>query len=462
MSIKLKCPRGLPIGAAGLTLWALLLGSVEALRAQHQPDAAAVDTLTLEDALSYARMHSPRLAAAEQVIVTEEADLAAASAFRFPRLDVGAAYSAAGKPTQTAVSFPVLGLGAVPAGQAASRQHANAGVYATIPIWLGGRIGAATRLAEAEREVARADASAVERDLVFGVTRTYARLVELERDVRAAERSVEALDESRRVTQEMLELGKAPRVDLLKVDTRLAEVRAELIEFRNARRIEAGRLNALLGRPVGEPVAVQARLPRPEVRVSIDEAIQVTLRANPAYRAAERHVEVATRGVELAEAQLRPSLSLGAGYRAQSVDPLSDAYAGGFVAGVAFSLPVLDRTRSWRIDEAESREEQRRAELAQFRLDIEERVRTAYLQVADAAERIQATEAAIAFAEEALRIEQEKQRLGRGTIENLLDTQAALLTSEANYYQALADYTTAVAALEHEIGQTITETERQR
>ena len=49
-------------------------------------------------------------------------------------------------------------------------------------------------------------------------------------------------------------------------------------------------------------------------------------------------------------------------------------------------------------------------------------------------------------------IEQEKQRFGRGIIENLLDAQAALLTSEAKYYRALADYLTATAAVKRETG----------
>lgn len=95
---------------------------------------------------------------------------------------------------------------------------------------------------------------------------------------------------------------------------------------------------------------------------------------------------------------------------------------------------------------------ERRQELTQAQLDATQRARTAYLQVQDAEQRIQATEAAIGYACEALRIEQEKQQYGRSTIENLLDAQAALLTAEATYYRALADYTTSRAALKRETG----------
>ncbi len=105
------------------------------------------------------------------------------------------------------------------------------------------------------------------------------------------------------------------------------------------------------------------------------------------------------------------------------------------------------------MEEAKSVELEDRSKADQARLDAMQRARTAYLRVQDAQARIQATQSSIADARETLRIEQEKQKYGRETIEHLLGAQAALLTSEANYYRALADYTTATAALKRETGQ---------
>ena len=117
-----------------------------------------------------------------------------------------------------------------------------------------------------------------------------------------------------------------------------------------------------------------------------------------------------------------------------------------------FSFPAFDRTLAHQVEEAKSRELERRADLKQVEFDSAQRVRAVYLQVRNSEERIRASEASIGYAREALRIEEEKQRYGRGIIENLLDAQAALLTSEARYYRALADYTTATAAVTRETG----------
>ena len=406
---------------------------------------------TLDAALAYARQHSPRLSAKRQGVTTEQAAMAAARAERSPRLTLGAAARESSQPTQTAMGFPLTQLADVPENQPFRSGHLNAEVRATIPVYTGGRIGSAVSLAQAERDLAQVSVHDVERGLDFDVTSTYANLAQLDRDIEAARESVNALTESRRVVAQMLEEGKVARVDLLKVDTRLADVQDTAIEFRNARDIETGQFNALLGRPIDTPVIVETNLPRPSKPLSLDQVSQLARTGNVKSQLAEAEVSVAERSVAVATSAQRPSLSLAADLRAQSPDPFA-VYKGGIIAGAVFTFPFFDRTLTHRVAEAKSRELERRAELKQVELDAAQRARSAYLQVQNAEERIRATETSIGYAREALRIEQEKQRYGRGIIENLLDAQAALLISEAKYYRALADSMRATAAVRRETG----------
>lgn len=414
--------------------------------------AQQVNTLlTLDAAIIYARQNSPRLSAARQGVTSEQASVSAERAERLPRLRLGAAARGSSQPTQTAMGFPLTQLASIPENQPFRRGHLNAEVRATMPIYTGGRISSAVSLGEARRDLAKITVRDIERELDFDVTRTYANLVQLDRDVEAARESVNALVESRRVVAQMLDEGKVARVDLLKVNTRLADVQDTAIEFRNAREIEAGQLNALLGRPVDTPVVVETVLPPPSVQQSLDQVSQLARAGNLKYQLAEAEVNVAERSVTVAKSAQRPSLSLVGNLLGQSGDPFT-VYKGGVMAGVVFTFPFFDRTLTYRVVEAKSRELERRADLKQVDLDAAQRARSAYLQVQNAQERIRATETAIGYAREALRIEQEKQRYGRGIIENLLDAQAALFTSEAKYYRALADYMTATAAVRRETG----------
>ncbi len=422
----------------------LLLGSLLLAQPANVP-------LTLEGALNYARQNSPRLSAKRQGVTTQQASVSAERAERLPRLTLGAAARGSSQPTQTAMGFPLTQLASIPENQPFRRGHLNAEVRATMPIYTGGRISSAVSLGEARRDLAKITVRDIERELEFDVTRTYANLVQLDRDVEAARESVNALVESRRVVAQMLDEGKVARVDLLKVDTRLADVQDTAIEFRNAREIEAGQLNALLGRPVDTPVVVETVLPPPSVQQSLDQVSQLARAGNLKYQLAEAEVNVAEQSVNVAKSAQRPALSLVANLLGQSGDPFT-VYRGGVMAGVVFNFPFFDRTLTYRVVEAKSRELERRADLKQVDLDAAQRVRSAYLQVQNAQERIRATVTAIGYAREALRIEQEKQRYGRGIIENLLDAQAALFTSEAKYYRALADYMTATAAVRRETG----------
>ena len=408
--------------------------------------------LTLDAALAYARQHSPRLTARRQGVTTEQVAIDAAKAERLPRLTLGAAVRGSSEPTETAMGVPLTSLSEIPQNQPFRRGHINAQVMATLPVYTGGRIVSAVSLAKAQRDLAQAGVHDVERSLDFDVTATYANLAQLDRDIEAAGESVVALTESRRVVSQMLEEGKVARVDVLKVDTRLADVQDTAIEFRNARDIQAGQFNALLGRPVDTPVFVEALLAKPLTSQTPDQAASLSVRSgNTKYQLAQAEVNLAERSVAVARAQLRPSLALAADLRGQSVDPFS-LYKSGVTAGAVFNFPFFDRTLTRRVDIAASRVQERLSDLKQAELDAAQRGRTAYLQVQNSLERIHATETAIEYAREALRIEQEKQRYGRGIIENMLDAQAALFTSQARYYRALADYVTAAAAVRRETG----------
>lgn len=433
--------------SAGVLWCGWVSGPASFLTAQ-QADAPL---LTLNAALDDARQHSPRLRGSRQGVVTRQESVRTAKSERLPQLNLGTAFLGTNLRTETALGFPSTPFAEIPENQAFRQGHLNAVISATVPVYTGGRIESATRLAQANEGLAQASERDVDRDLAFDVTSSYARIVELDRDTQAAQESVNALTESQRVIEQMLSVGKVARVDRLKVVARLADIRSHLIDFRNAREIQAGELNDLMGRAIDTPFKVETSLPQQPVPVPPEQWAQSAVAGNTKYQVAQAGLGVAARSLDVAKAELRPSFSVAANFLGQSADPFT-AYKTGAMAGVVFSFPLFDRTLNHQVQEAKSRELERRAEVAQAKLDAVQRTRTASLQIQDAEERIRAMQASIDSAREALRIEQEKERYGRTTIENVLDAQAALLTSEADYYHALADHTIAIAALKRETG----------
>jgi outer membrane protein TolC len=100
------------------------------------------------------------------------------------------------------------------------------------------------------------------------------------------------------------------------------------------------------------------------------------------------------------------------------------------------------RVKEQRAKLAAAQERLRKLEL-QVRLDVE----TAVLNIVSSKDRVLATQTAIEQGEESLRIERQKYDAGRGAIVDVLDAQAALLELQTSYYQALAEFNTALAQL---------------
>jgi len=195
------------------------------------------------------------------------------------------------------------------------------------------------------------------------------------------------------------------------------------------------------------------------------------------YRAARAALEAQLARVNAARAARWPTLSLAGSYGTRAAAGVTDnaaAFINRFMAtpkplgqgnlkfsspGVSTSLPVgnigvvadypiFDGGRiTAQIREQEARLASAQANLRKLELQIRLDVETAMLNVSSAQQRVQATRKAIEQSEESFRIESEKYDLGKGSITDVLDAQAAMLDAQTNYYRALAEYNIALAQL---------------
>jgi outer membrane protein TolC len=124
--------------------------------------------------------------------------------------------------------------------------------------------------------------------------------------------------------------------------------------------------------------------------------------------------------------------------------------------GVGLGMLLFDggqvnaQVREQRANFIAARERLRKLEL-QVRLEIE----TALLNIRSSRERVTAIQTSVEQAQESLRIEREKYDLGKGTIVDVLDAQAALLEVQTGYYRVLADYNISIAQWRLAVGEEI-------
>ncbi len=408
--------------------------------------AGAPTPIGFAEAVSLALKHNPQLAATRQGVAAAEGDLGIARAERWPRLDAAMSYTRHGDPVQVAPLSQPGEFGRF------DRNTYDAALTASLPLYAGGRIVTGIEIAEAERVIAQRSVGQAEVDLVFNVASTFSKILQLRALEAADGAAVRQLEEHRRVADLMVRAGKTPRVDLLKTDVRLAEVRQRLVTTQATLESAQALLTRLLGfDPVRVRYDAAGALEYWPVREGMDAAVARALRQRPDYLAQQTAAAQADLRVGRARGKRLPTLSLNGQYGGRTGDDFTVEEQ--WDLGLLLSFPLFD---GGAITAEVARERARRAAAEERLRDLELRVtgevQDAFLDLRQAEERLALAQASLEQAREALRVEQLRYGSGAGTSADVLDAQSALLDAEALQAQALFDHAVARAGLQRAAG----------
>jgi len=403
--------------------------------------------LTLDECIGIALARNPDVAADAWQAEAAEARRTGAAGQRWPSLHVTGEY---GRYLDDQRLLPASGPG-------------EAGVYSDdifssdlvvkLPLYTGGRISSEIRAAELLRIAADRRLARTRSELVFNVSSVFYAILGQQRVIESLQFSRNVLQEHRKHVDAMIAAQKAAKVDLLRTEVRLADIEQGLAKERSVLAIQRRVLTNLLGLDAtAQPVAVNGSLevPAEAVEPAADDAEACEMR--PDLRAAESELQAQAERLRAARAARLPAVSLQAAYGGRWAPDGSAGDVG--KVGIGLDIPIFEGGRL----AANIREEQARLGEAQERLrklglQVRLDVEAASLTIASSLERIQATNKAVEQAGESLRIEREKYELGKGSITDVLDAQAALLEAQTSQARALADYHTSVAQLKLATGE---------
>ncbi len=405
------------------------------------------DSLTLVEAIRIALERNAQVAAAkwELEAAGSQRDLAAAG--RYPSLRLS------GYASRYTTGQRLLPPSAPGQPMVYTEQAGGADLTLEVPLFLGGLLTRQVKAAEGMEESYAHRLERTGEELEYEVSSAFFNILRQEKVVESVEFSVQALEAHERTVMEMMEAGKAARVDVLRIQVRLADLRQRLLSERNALNVQRKVLAYLIGgRDAGAAVALAGDLTLVPFHEETEEAVTRAMNRRPDLQAARAARRAQEHRVGAARATRWPALHLRGSYTERwAIAPVdqpagADASATLGSIGLAVSFPLFDG------GVASARVAQERAYLAaeeERSLDLELRVRLqveeALLGIETGRGRVEATETSIQQAQETLRIEQEKYRLGKGSITDVLDAQSELLAAETAYYGALAEYNTAIA-----------------
>ncbi len=322
-------------------------------------------------------------------------------------------------------------------------------VIVQMQLFTGGRLINESRAAALLHDAAEYRFTRSREELVFDVTSIFYSILAQRHTLEAFEFSQEALEGHHKRIIELIHAKKAARVDLLRTEVRLSDLKQRLTQEKNVLAIQNRLLNNLMGAPyvVGENPKVTGQLEFIKETVpNMEQGLKRALAVRSDYLEVKAVLQSKARKVKAVYGLRSPSVALkGAiGNEWDAHEPELNNETGSVMLEV--NLPIFSGGYiSAKIREEKAVHSVALEKLRQIELQVQLDVEIAYLNINSSYERVHATEKSIEQAKESLRIERERYTYGKGSVTDVLDAQSAFLNAQMNYYRSLADYKTAQA-----------------
>ncbi|MFW6076497.1 MAG: TolC family outer membrane protein, partial [Hyphomicrobiales bacterium] len=293
------------------------------------------------------------------------------------------------------------------------------------PIFRGFRTVSETARAEANVAAGQQNLLAVEQDVLLDAVSAYMDVLRDREIVALRQRNVEALGEQLRGAEARFNVGEITRTDVEQARARLSLAEAELAVARANLAAAAAFYVQVVGHAPGA-------LRYPDITglipSSLDEALALANELNPLILAAAFNAEAARHQIGFVQADLLPSVSLEAEFRA-SHEPSPGVLKSqaGSVLGV-LQVPLYQSGRvSSQVREAKQVASQRRIEIIEAGRSVRESVVRTWNIYVSSADTIQSLEDQVAANELALEGVNQEALVGTRTTLDVLDAEQELV-----------------------------------
>lgn len=407
--------------------------------------------VTLEEAISRARRVQPQVVQAEGQVRNAEARVRTARGAFLPNLTLSgngqSFYS-----EQNRVD-PVTGL---PVQSGETSQSAQGSLSTSIELWDGMRRPNELRAARASTDAAQAGLRDAEFQQALTTTNQFLDALAARKLLSVREASVRRAEEQLKTSVARLQAGAAIRSDSLRSLVGVGNAQLQLLTTQ----AQLATAEANLGRLIGESGRVEAMddsaFYRMVTAVDGEQLLAEAVARSPQVEAASADVRAADATLSASRAPYWPSLNLSA----------STSLNGNESSDWRFRQQrQLTLGLQWNIFNRFNREQtvalnQVSADVARAQFDESRRAVAASLtqrlaEMEAARLRIEITERSVSAAQEDLRVQQDRYRLGVATILDVLTTTEALTQAEVDVVNARFDYLRAKAAIEAIIGRSL-------
>lgn len=440
---------------AGFSVW---MFSWTALAAEPEPSIQiqrgaapqvqaepSLTRLTLQDAERIALDNHPRIRAANERVKVQRAVVGQTKAAYYPSLRFRSFYETTPASGQTTTGDDGFDFYSVTA-------DVNWLIYDF------GRREANVQGAEDTLDFTRfAEQTSVE-DIVLEVRQAFFDYLQAEALVKVEQDTVKDRETLVRQARGFYEVGTRPKIDVARAEANLFAAEANLIAAQNGVKIAWARLKNAMGvmRFRRRDVATGVNIQRPAM--SLDEATQTAYYSRPELKEFESQLRAQEEAVSLAKGDYLPTINFlgqygGRRVRGREGGPRVNGSNQVWRAQIAFEVPLFSGFETtYRVQENLRDYYVLRAQEEELRQRIALEVEESYLNLIEAGERIKATEAQRAAAQENLDLANGRYQVGVGSIIEITEAQVINTQAQTDHIQSIYDHKIAEAQLARAMG----------
>lgn len=304
------------------------------------------------------------------------------------------------------------------------------GIQVEQPIFMGGKILAAYKMATLGKQMAQLNETLTATEVILETNQAYALMVKAQEKNKVAQSYNAVLQELMKNVQSAYKHGLKPKNDVLKVQVKLNESELSIRKAENALRLANMNLCHLIGKPLTETVHITDDFPAIEQQMEM-QINDIT--ARPEYQLLDKQVAIAKQQVKLTRSELLPQVGIRGSYdylHGLKVNEQTLFDKGNFSVMLNVTVPLFHfGERINKVRAAKAQLEQTRLEQA----DLNEKM---LLELTQAANNLDEAKLQAQLADQSLAQADENRRVSKSEYEAGLEPLSDHLEAQALWQQA--------------------------
>ena len=341
---------------------------------------------------------------------------------------------------QLAGTINQIGAGVVDAFRTDTRHTVAGSVVVTQPVYMGGAIVAANKIADINEEMAENSLEMKRQHTLYNIDLAYWQVVSLRYKEKLAESYVELVRKLKGDVQRMIDLGLATKGDGLTVSVRVNEAEMALMQVSDGLALAKMLLCQLCGLPEDEEIEVSLT-PDPSPRGEGSEySIGGDFEARPELKMLQNTVDITKQTTNVLKATNLPQVVLTGGYivsNPNNFNGFEKKYAGVWNLGVMVRVPIWN----WGDVKYKIRASKGATAMANLELDdarelISLQVRQSNFKVKEAQKKLVMAQSNVANADENLRMANLAFKEGTASYTVVMEAQTAWQLAQSQMIDA--------------------------